>query len=48
MGIDGSTDQQKRVLELRKEFLQKLHNPYRHMTGEGGHVVSFLIRFIFD
>lgn len=41
MGSDGTSDAQKRVLELRKEYLKKLHNPYRHMTNEGGHVVSF-------
>lgn len=41
MGAEGVSEAQKRVLSLRKEYLQKLHNPYRHMTAEGGHVVSF-------
>lgn len=41
MGAEGMTDHQKRVLELRKEFLIKANNPYRHMTMEGGSVVSF-------
>lgn len=40
MGLEGATPQQQRVLELRKEYMTKLHNPYRHMTAEGGHVVS--------
>lgn len=43
-----ASEQQQRVLELRKEYLKQLHNPYRHMTSEGGHVVSdswlYLIR----
>lgn len=30
-----------RTLALRNQFLQQAHNPYRHMTGEGGHVVSY-------
>ena len=41
MSSEGVTPAQKRVLELRKEYLTKVHNPYRHMTAEGGHVVSF-------
>lgn len=41
MSAEGISDKQKRVLELRKEYLKKLHNPYRHMTAEGGHIVSF-------
>lgn len=41
MVAEGMTDHQKRVLELRKEFLIKANNPYRHMTQEGGSVVSF-------
>lgn len=36
-GLAGAS---KRTLELRNYFLQQTHNPYRHMTGEGGHVVS--------
>lgn len=41
MGAEGASDPQKRVLELRKEYMRQLNNPYRHMTAEGGHVVSF-------
>jgi hypothetical protein len=29
-----------KTLALRNQFLQQLNNPYRHMTGEGGHIVS--------
>lgn len=36
-----ASDQQKKILELRKEFLKQSQNPYRHMTAEGGTVVSF-------
>ncbi|CAG9805620.1 unnamed protein product [Chironomus riparius] len=35
---DGISGQQRRVLELRAEFLKKSLNPYRHATMEGGHV----------
>jgi hypothetical protein len=37
-----ASDAQKRIFELRKDYLKQLHNPYRHMTAEGGHIVSFL------
>lgn len=40
MSTEVVSETQKRVLELRKEYLKKLHNPYRHMTAEGGHIVS--------
>lgn len=30
----------KRTIELREQFMKQRLNPYRHMTGEGGHVVS--------
>jgi hypothetical protein len=29
-------------MKLRKEYQKKLHNPYAHMAGEGGYVVSNL------
>lgn len=48
MGAEQLTEQQKRVLELRKEFLTKMNNPYRHMTNEGGFLVmltDYLIDF---
>lgn len=35
-----ASEPQKRVLELRKDYLKQANNPYRHMTGEGGAVVS--------
>ncbi|KAG5681716.1 hypothetical protein PVAND_011126 [Polypedilum vanderplanki] len=38
MAEEGLRSQQKRVLELRQQFLRKSMDPYRHMTGEGGHV----------
>lgn len=40
MGAEGVSEAQKRVMAIRKEYLQKVNNPYRHMTAEGGHVVS--------
>lgn len=30
----------KRRLELRNEFLKQQSDPFRHASGEGGHVVS--------
>lgn len=41
MVAEGASGPQKRVLELRKEYMRQLENPYRHMTAEGGHIVSF-------
>lgn len=43
MGAEGVSEAQKRVLMLRKEYMQKLYNPHIHARAEGGHVVSFLI-----
>jgi hypothetical protein len=40
MGADAATSAQERVFKLRNEFQKQLHNPYRHMKGEGGHIVS--------
>jgi hypothetical protein len=48
MGAEALTEAQKRVLSLRKEHMTKLYNPYRHMTAEGGHVVSFFDSSIND
>ena len=31
---------QKQRMEYRNYFLKNITNPYRHATGEGGHVVS--------
>lgn len=45
MVAEGVSDAQKRVLSLRKEFMHKFQNPYRHMTAEGGHVVSISLPF---
>lgn len=45
---EGISGQQRRVLELRDEFLRKSLNPYRHATMEGGHVVSKNIKLRLD
>lgn len=37
----GATEAQERVFKLRNEFQRQTQNPYRHMKGEGGSVVSF-------
>lgn len=34
-------DRQKRTAALRAEFWKQVTNPYRHATGEGGHIVRF-------
>lgn len=36
----------KRRLALREEFLKQASNPFKHASGEGGAVVSFLSLFI--
>lgn len=34
------SEAQKRVQELRKEFMKQTTNPHRHAAGEGGALVS--------
>ncbi|CRK99831.1 CLUMA_CG013139, isoform A [Clunio marinus] len=38
MSSEQISSKQKRVIELRNEYLKQINNPYRHMTAEGGHV----------
>jgi hypothetical protein len=40
MVSDTATSAQERVYKLRNDFQKQLHNPYRHMKAEGGHIVS--------
>lgn len=46
MGVEkGPTEAQLKVFTLRNEFQKQVHNPYRHMKGEGGFVVSLFTFF---
>ena len=34
-------------LAQRREYIRQIYNPHRHMTAEGGHLVSIIENFHF-